>query len=175
VTRVPPFNTFQLVYDLRANGLSEAQAVVLMDALCRVSLDAQSASKTALETAYRADLGALRVTVDGKFAAIDASITEKLFNAQLKTDMQSKHWREGVQKDVQHELHALKAELLQQRAAAESERLALRKEVQAQFDKEKALAQADLEKMENKLMRLLVGFVVSASAIGLGAIRLLMK
>jgi hypothetical protein len=174
-TSVPPFNTFQLVYALRQNGLTEAQAVVLMDALCRVSMDAQEASKLALETTYRADLSALRVAVDGKLAAIEASSTEKLFNAQLKQDMQSKHWREGLIKDTQHEINALKAELAQQRTSAEHERVTLRKELQAQMDKEKALATAEMEKSENKLMRLLVGFVVSASAIGLGAIRLLMR
>ncbi len=133
--------------------MTEAQAVILMDALCRVSLDAQEASHSQLQTTYRADLAAVRLSVEAKFAAIEASTNEKIFNATLKTDMQSKHWREGQAKDTAHELASVRAELNQQRTAAEAERVAMRKEMESRFDKEKALSLAEMEKMVRRRER----------------------
>jgi len=165
------------VAKLRESGLTEAQSVVMMEALIMATMDAQDASQTNLISTYRADLSGMKVQMN-----------EKIFNASLKYDMQQKHTKEMLKGEVD----GLKSDALVLKKSLEADTATFRSEMrmllktdliglqtqdrsffQSQLDKEKALLIGELEKMENRLTRYLIGFVVSVGALVLAALRLL--
>lgn len=175
--RAPPFDSYKLVAKLRESGLTEAQSVVMMEALIMATMDAQDASQTNLISTYRADLSGMKVQMN-----------EKIFNASLKYDMQQKHTKEMLKGEVD----GLKSDALVLKKSLEADTATFRSEMrmllktdliglqtqdrsffQSQLDKEKALLIGELEKMENRLTRYLIGFVVSVGALVLAALRLL--
>lgn len=194
MSSTPPFDTHRLVKQLRTSGLTEEQAELFVDTLSSVSLAMHDANQSALTTTYRNDLSALtsayrndmsaltstyrndqnalRLSVDGKMQSIEATQSEKLFNASLKADLQAKHWRETVQ----HEHAASKAEV---RAEQQHHNALAHAEVQqrlAAFEKRmtehEGNVRADFERLENRSVRLLITTVLTGAAVVLGALRL---
>jgi len=159
--------------------LSEPQAVVLMEALILATMDSQDASQTNLMSTYRADLSAMKVQMN-----------EKIFNSSLKYDMQQKHLRDLMKSEID----ALKSDALVLKKSLEADSATFRSEMRmivktdlmglqtqdrawfrSELEKEIALLKGELDQLENRLTRYLIGFVISAGALVLAAIRLLQK
>lgn len=159
--------------------MSEPQAVVLMEALILATMDSQDASQTNLMSTYRADLSAMKVQMN-----------EKIFNSSLKYDMQQKHLRDLMKSEID----ALKSDALVLKKSLEADSATFRSEMRmivktdlmglqtqdrawfrSELEKEIALLKGELDQLENRLTRYLIGFVISAGALVLAAIRLLQK
>lgn len=172
---IPMFNTYKLFDRLRSAGLTEAQSVILMDALVTATSEALASTHASLAT--KAELSNASV-----------QMSEKMFNATLKYDMQQKHSREMFKSEVD----ATKSDMNTLRRSMDSELAAFKTEVklfqktemlsmQSQLNivekeksSERAFYKSEVEQLENRLIRYALALATSLSAVGLTAYRIFM-
>jgi len=110
------------------------------------------------------------------FSSLNVQLSEKLFNSTLKYDLQQKHIREMFLREVE----ALKQDTTMLKKTVDSEMTLFKSEVKMSLtalekekNSEKAFYRSEVEQLENRLIKYALGFIVSASALVLSAIRLM--
>lgn len=171
--RMPLFNTYRLVEELRRSGMSEQQGVIIMECL-----------STAVHESIVAQQEQLATKTD--FSSLKVELQEKVFNASLKYDLQQKHLREMFRS----ELDAVRNDMLNAAKSQESDFRAFKSDIGMNFktelfgiqqtisriekevESDKSYFASEQEKLENRLIKYALGFVASFGALTLTTIRL---
>ena len=149
--RLIPIDTYELVRNLRTQGFSESQSVAIVETLANVM--SKSIATQNEMTPTRADVH-----------DIEVALKEQIFNNKLRFDLSDKHLRELITSEMSHVRDDLRnlsrtneADFATHTSDMKREVLELAKD----FETKNSILKVEIEHLENRLIKYLLGLVSS--------------
>eukprot|EP01083_Nonionella_stella_P289840 986334_1 len=162
IPQIPMFDTYQLVEKLRENGFSKEQSTAVMEALLTATGEAHRTSTSTFSTKEES-------------TALKSQVHEKLFNSQLKADIELKHIKELMQSNksaLQSDIAGLERQRQTDREVLRSELKNLVHELEKRLETQEVEHRGLYEKFENRLIKGTTALVFTVVALGLSAVRI---
>uniref|UniRef100_A0A7S3G299 Uncharacterized protein n=1 Tax=Palpitomonas bilix TaxID=652834 RepID=A0A7S3G299_9EUKA len=148
-TSVPKFDTFAVVDGLRKAGFDEAQSVAVLQIVRRAMEEVSTFQADTLVT--------------------KSELKEKVFNSELKADLQQRHSKEMLKADFERLQSTLQMMEKADFSNLKAELITTEKKVETMF----ADFRTEMQVIENRLMKFVIGGIGTVAAVLLAYLRLI--